>query len=283
MERSGGNVTRKLTLWLVFLAASISALAQISFCPGDHWDYCGTTTGADGKTIAVPRETEGFEGLSFAAYWFFGDGSYSFSSDPWYLLLAVPNDVGGAPGLIIVDGYPTPYTDAGTFLPTTTGSIYDFAAGLTGISGGDGSMSADNMFGSDEQSVFGSTPTSFEVFVYSVDGILAPNTGGSILSYPNLVAGTFLAGIGGKREPRDDFSYYVTTGVFSTSFTFAGLVTGDTPTSGPTTTTTGPTTTTSGPGGGPPGGPVPEPSSIVLLGSALVAVTAGLRKKLIPS
>ena len=69
------------------------------------------------------------------------------------------------------------------------------SGGLTGVSGGDGSMSADNMFGSDEQAVFGSTPTSFEVFVYSVDGILAPNTGGSILSTPGLVAGTFFAAI----------------------------------------------------------------------------------------
>jgi hypothetical protein len=59
------------------------------------------------------------------------------------------------------------------------------------------------------------------------------------------------------------------------------LVTG---TTGPTTTTTGPTTTTSGPGGGPASGPlVPEPSSVALLGSALIAVTIGLRKKLIRS
>ena len=278
-------MTRKLTLLLVFLAASISALAQISFCPGDHWDYCGTTTGADGKTIAVPKETEGLEGHTYAAYWFFGDGSYSITSDPWYLLLAVPNYVGGAPGLEAP--YPAPSTDAGTFLPTTTGSIYDFTSGLTGISGGDGSMSADNMFGSDEQAEFGSTPTSFEIFVYSVDGPIAPNTGSSILFTPNLVAGTFLAAVSGKRvfvSTEENGGVWIdTAGVFSTSFTFAGLVTGGTTTAGPTTTTTGPTTTTSGPGGGPPGGPVPEPSSIVLLGSALVAVTAGLRKKLIPS
>jgi hypothetical protein len=242
----GGNVTRKLTLLLVFLAASISAFAQISFCPGDHWDYCGTTTGADGKTIAVPKETEGLEGHTYAAYWFFGDGSYSISSNPWYLLLAVPNDIGGAPGLEL--RYPAPSTDAGTFLPTTTGSIYDFTSGLTGISGGDGSMSADNMFGSDEQAEFGSTPTSFEIFVYSVvDEELAPNTGGSILSTPNLVAGTFLAAISGKRvfvATEENGGVWIdTAGVFSTSFTFAGLVTGGTTTTGPTTTTTGPTTT----------------------------------------
>jgi len=270
------EVTCKLTLLLVFLAASISAFAQISFCPGDHWDFCGTTTGADGKTIAVPKETEGLEGHTYAAYWFFGDGSYSISSDPWYLLLAAPNYAGGAAPELDVDGIPAPSTDAGTFLPTTTGSIYDFTSGLTGISGGDGSMSADNMFGSDEQTEFGSTPTSFEVFVYSVDGTLAPNTGGSILSTPNLIAGTFLAAIGGKRVfvfTEENGGVWVdAAGVFSTSFTFAGLVTGGSSSS----------SSSSGPGGGPGDGVLlgPEPSSIVLLGTALLAVAMASARRL---
>ncbi len=270
------NVTRNLILLLVFLAASFSAFAQISFCPGDHWDFCGTTTGADGKTIAVPKETEGLEGHTYAAYWFFGDGSYSISSDPWYLLLAVPNYAGSAPGLDI-DNIGAPSTDAGTFLPTTTGSIYDFTFGLTGISGGDASMSADNMFGSDEQTEFGSTPTSFEIFVYSVDGTLAPNTGGSILSTANLIAGTFLAAIGGKRVfvfTEENGGVWVdAAGVFSTSFTFAGLVTGGSSSSS--------SSTGSGPGGGPGGVLVgPEPSSIVLLGTALLAVAMASARRL---
>jgi hypothetical protein len=40
---------------------------------------------------------------------------------------------------------------------------------------------------------------------------------------------------------------------------------------------------TSGPGGSPSGGPVPEPSGILLLGSALLAASFSLRKKLVRS
>jgi len=176
------------------------------------------------------------------------------------------------------------FADAGTFLPTTTGSIYDFASGVTGLSSGNNSMSAANMFGSDEAAAFGSMPTSFEIFVYTVDGYLYVGDGGDYFaSSPSLVAGTFLAAISGKQEISEDGTAHDIEGVFSTPFRTAGLVTGDTTTTGPTTTTTGPTTT-SGPGGGPASGTMmPEPSSFVLLGSALVAVIAGLRKKLIRS
>jgi len=132
------------------------------------------------------------------------------------------------------------------------------------------------MFGSDEQAEFGSTPTSFEVFVYSVDGTLAPNTGGSILSTPNLIAGTFLAAIGGKRVfvfTEENGGVWVdAAGVFSTSFTFAGLVTGGSSSS----------SSSSGPGGGPGDGVLlgPEPSSIVLLGTALLAVAMASARRL---
>ena len=161
------------------------------------------------------------------------------TSDPWYILLAVPNNVGGEPTLLGGSIYVMDFvTDAGTFLRTTTGSIYDFASGVTGISGGNGSMSADNMFGSDEATAFGSTPTSFQIFVYSVTPALADE--GYFASVPRLVVGTFLAAIGCKQELSEDGVWRSTTRVFSTPFRTAGLVTSS----------------------------VPEPSSLLLLATA---------------
>lgn len=255
-------MTRNLTLLLVFLAASISAFANIGFCPPPATaTACSTATGADLETIAVAGDSVGF--------WFLGGGSKT-TSDPWYLLVSVPNDVGGAIPALTGDGTYTigSGVDVGTFDASTGGSIYDFAAATTGISGGNGSMSFANMSGSDELAAFGSTPTSFEVFAYSVTPGLPDGTGGSFSASTDLVAGTFLAAIGGKE------------GAFSTPFTTTGLVTGGSSSSSSSSSSS----TGGGPGAGPASGPlVPEPSSIVLLGSALLAVTARVRKKMIRS
>jgi len=129
-------------------------------------------------------------------------------------------------------------------------------------------MAFGNMTGADEQAAFGSTPTSFEIFAYTVTPGLPDGTGGTISSSPDLVAGSFLAAIGG------------TEGAFSTPFTVTGLVTGGSSSSSSSSSSS----TGGGPGAGPASGPlVPEPSSIVLLGSALLAVTARVRKKMIRS
>lgn len=253
-------MTRNFTLLLVFLAASISAFANIGFCPPPPTAAaCSTATGADGETIAVPTDSVGF--------FFLGGGSKE-TSDPWYLLLAVPNDVGGAPALTGDATYTIgAAVDVGSYTAASSGSIYDFAAATTGISGGNGSMSFGNMTGADEQAAFGSTPTSFEIFAYTVTPGLPDGTGGTISSSPDLVAGSFLAAIGGKE------------GAFSTPFTVTGLVTG-----GSSSSSSSSSSSTGATVGNPASGPlVPEPSSIVLLGSALIAVTAGIRKKLIRS
>ena len=245
-------MTRKIALLLVFLAASISAFGDIGFCP--FFGNCSTPTGADGQTIAIPEEAPYLDDITLFSFDLYSNGgSGSRTPGTWYLLLAVPNDIGGAPGLMPGAFGIDAFADVGTFLPTTTGSIYDFASGVTGLSSGDGSMSAANMFGSDEAAAFGSTPTSFEIFVYTVDGFLYfGDHGHYFASSPSLVAGTFLAAIGGKQEISEDGTAHDIEGVFSTPFRTAGLVTG-----------------------------TPEPSSIVLLGSGLVAIAAGLRKKLI--
>jgi hypothetical protein len=191
------------------------------------------------------------------------------SDDPWYLLISVPftdpepdpfvaPTITGGPGFTISAG-----VDAGDFNAGAPGDIYAFAAPSDGAGVGDNSMNSTNMFGSQEQAAFGSTPSGFEIFVYTISPGFAGETPYQFFSSPNLIAGTFLAATGNSADT-------------STPFTTTGLVGG----------TTGPTTgpTTSGPGGSPASGPlVPEPSSIALLGSALVAVTIGLRKKLIRS
>jgi hypothetical protein len=70
-------VTRKLTLLLLFLAASISAFANVGFCPPPATaDACSTPTGGTGsETITVAGDTFGM--------WPLGGAS---SDDPWYLL-----------------------------------------------------------------------------------------------------------------------------------------------------------------------------------------------------
>jgi hypothetical protein len=102
-------------------------------------------------------------------------------------------------------------------------------------------------------------PGSFDIFVYTVQtGFL---TGG--VSFPftaNLSAGTYVAGLGVGDNGKQPFS---------TPYTTVGLVVGST--GGP------------GGGGGDVGGAVPEPSSIMLLGSALLGTFSVLRKKLIRS
>jgi hypothetical protein len=120
-------------------------------------------------------------------------------------------------------------------------------------------MNTTNLFGAAEQTAFGSTPTSFEVYLFSMSPSLPHQT--ALLFDTSIVAGTFVAVLGASVDDKGHEK------VFNSPFTTAGLGGGP--------------PTTSGPGGNPASGPlVPEPSSIVLLGSALVAVTAGLRKKL---
>jgi hypothetical protein len=84
------------------------------------------------------------------------NGSTMPSASPWDLLVAVPDNIGGAPVITTSDftlaaGFPEAF---GPFLPTTPGSIYDFTSTT-----GDSSMNASNMFGASEVAAFGGTPT----------------------------------------------------------------------------------------------------------------------------
>jgi hypothetical protein len=204
-----------LTGVLVF-GFSFSALGDtipvdpVGFCNvgGDCFTGTGTGAGQVGETI----------GISGTQFQMEKNGSTAASASPWDLLLAIPNDVGGtAPTLTIAGftlgtGFPV---DVGTFKPTTASSIYAFA-GLTDVT--PKSMLASNMFGTNEQMVFGGTPTSFEIFDYRYTpafvGHFTPYT--ITVSGAALPNGTFVAANGGSSP-------------FSTPFTLTGLVGGTVP------------------------------------------------------
>jgi hypothetical protein len=200
---------------LLLIAASASTAFAGSIIDEDPLFFCNTSQGFN------PGGCGGDPNIitSTTSFGMFNNGQKGgSSSDPWYLLVAIPDYAGSAPA-ITSDG--SVFTQVGTtssatFLASTQGSIYD----LFGLVG-DASMNASNMFGIAEQAVLGSTPTSFKVFEYTFTPSFNTNTAYSFtVGGTGLTAGTFLAGSGGSNP-------------FSTPFTVAGLIHG-TPDTGST-------------------------------------------------
>ncbi len=216
---------------------SVAAFGQtvdpVGFCPNTSTS-CFTGTGIGNETIAVGTTSFIME----------KNGNSAVSSNPWYLLLIVPEATLGtvttAPTLTSASfngGSATSGAFHGQFLPSTGGSVYSFL-GLTG----DASINGSNLFGANEQLAFGGTPAGFAIFQYT----FAPAFQGAFTPYAftvggSLAAGTFLAAAGGSNP-------------FSTPYTTVGLV------------------------NGPPGN-VPEPTTIVLLGTVSAFVLNAFRKK----
>ena len=181
--------------------AFASTIDPVGFCPPPPTvPACTTGTGLSGETIAVGSTTFGMEKN--------GNGT---GSSPWYLLVAIPNYVGAAPSITSTSFTAGPVVDAGQFLPSTAGSIYNF---VTPSLTGDSSMNASNMFGANEIAAFGGTPSYFEIFEYSFSpGIVSWTPYTFTVGGSGLAAGTFLAASGGSNP-------------FSTPFTVTGLVGG---------------------------------------------------------
>lgn len=245
---------------------SVSAFGQTTDPTADPTGFCVPgadcfdANGTGGETIGIGTTTFQME----------KNGSSSSSTNPWYLIVAVPDGSGAAPTITSTCS-PAPCTAPFTLGTTYSGKEYDDITGThatdlyTFISGadsitapGDNSMNATNMFGANEAAAFGSTPTFFDVFVYTFSpgytGGFVPylfNVGGS-----GLAPGTFLAASGGSNMG------------FSTPFTTAGLADGP--------GCTGTNGCTAGPGGGPT---VPEPASVMLFGTVGLLATMVMRKR----
>lgn len=227
---------------VLFLALSISAFGQVI----DPVGFCPTTTSNCFTANGIGNETIGVGTTSFVME---KNGNTAASNSPWALILALPNYTGVAPTLTTSSFTLQSVTNVGHYL-TTSPNLYAF----TGTTG-DSSMNATNMFGANEVAAFGSTPSFFDVFVYSyVPAFIGNFTPYSFsVSGTGLPAGTFLAASGGSNP-------------FSTPFTTTGLVDGP-----------GCTPSTCGGGGG--GGQVPEPISITLLATAGLIVGNVFRKR----
>lgn len=192
-------------LALLILTLSVSAFGDITTV--DPVSFCA----------AVPPPSTICSGdpnlIGDTSFVMIKNGNNDASNTPWFLLVAVPNNVGGAPAITSVGGVFAlgSTTDVGQFNSTTGGDIYALA-GLTGQN----SMNWSNMTGAAEQAAFGGTPNFFEIYEYS----FTPSFIGGFTPYSfsvggsGLVGGTFLAAAGGSNE-------------FSTPFTTTGLATPD--------------------------------------------------------
>jgi hypothetical protein len=235
------------TVVVATLGFSTLAFCQITdpvgFCPPSQIasTQCQTPNGPDNETIGVGTTVIGMEKV--------GNDT---SSDPWQLILALPNYSGVAPTVTIAGFTQFGGTaNPGEYMPTTSGDLYAFA----GTPDNNGSLNTTNLFGSDESAAFGSTPGFFDVFVYSFDPAFGSKTAYTLNFGSALPAGTFLAGDGGEGMG------------FATTFTTAGLVNGP--------GCDGTNGCTAGPGGS----PVPEPTSILLFGTVAFLALTVFRKK----
>jgi len=150
---------------VLLLALSICAFGQIidpNVGVFDPSAACAPTCGLHPNPIP----------LTEFGVWNFGNAGAPL---PWYIIFAVPDNTGGAPTLSSDPASPDSFTatgptDAGAYLPTSSQTLYEFAGPSTTLTASEigaanNSMNTTNMF-------VGGTPTSFEVYVFSMDPAL---------------------------------------------------------------------------------------------------------------
>lgn len=237
---------------VLLLVLSMSAFGQIidpnvGFCNPPATSAC-VDAGGDPNIIT---STTGFGMISHGS---------DNAPEPWFLFVAVPIFGTGTPSAPSISSTSGLTLNAPVGLAGfSSGDIYSWASSQAGTpipntwpSGlGDNSMSWVNM-SAEENTKFGQTPTSFEVFLYedNTEGF----NGGTPYSFTgNLPNGVFLAALAYDGNGNKGFS---------TPFTTSGLE--DAP---------------GNPNGGPGGGQVPEPFSITLLATVCLFVGNTYRKR----
>jgi hypothetical protein len=230
------------TLAVAILGLTASAFCQVTNPDDPPISFCTSAAGGCANTHPnIINSSTGFQMITAQ--------NGQSSGVPWYLLVAVPE--------LAPNTAPTPTISSASFPSLTLAGQFQYNAGdnndvyteagaLDGNNKGDGSISAANMSATD-QALFGSAPPEWEVFVF-VDNTenIGANVAYSFTS--NLENGTVLAAIQGKN--------------FQTPYTQAGEI-----------------STPGNPNGGPFGNPVPEPTSIVLLGTVGFLALRAFRKK----
>lgn len=195
----------------LFIGLSAAAFANVGVCAPTATPDC---TDATGLVQGSSAETIGINGSTFDI-----ENPGTFTSDNiWYLLLAIPDYTGAAPTLTSTGGTfslsssLSPNPSAGqSFTSSSSGSIFD----LFNLES-NGSFNATNLFGVNEQSALGSTPTSFDVFEYAfTPDFTGKNFYNFTVSGSGLPNGTF---VGVSADQSDNKG--------STPFTTAGLVNG---------------------------------------------------------
>ena len=230
---------RRATVLSIFvIVLSISAFGQLI----DPVGFCPTGTTAAACIASFPTGTNETIAVGTSGFVMVKNGN-GLSHNPWYLLVALPNYTGSAPTLTTSNFTQVAVNNAGHYTSTNSLDLYQFAAlTVPGVTNTNASMNNTNMFGSQEHAALGSTPSFFDVFVYTfAPGFNSNVAYGFTVGGTGLGVGTFLATSGGSQP-------------FSTPFTTTGLVTGSP-------------------------SPVPESSSFVLLGTVSVLLGKIYRKK----
>jgi len=311
-----------LVLLVLLLAASFSAFAQIGDPPLWSVVSTGTANQFSGQNFLLAGEVNKLGVTNEVGLYVQGGDPNNKDFNPYYLILGFVNASGSftAPSITSETVYDNAGTPSGSGIinagtPDATGSttinpmtsvpaiagngsagnagplpaswtgspdktVYDFL----GLTGAGGSESFTNWSAAEAALTPSITASSFMIAVYNLSSFTnnANFTGNGLVDVAfnsTLPVGTMVVGYGcqGSGSPCTNAS-----NPFANPFTQSGIVNGGSTSTSTSTTTTTSTTSTSLSGPFSTGG-VPEPSGVILFGSALLGLSAVLRKKFIRS